>query len=72
MKSYFVLHEDVDRLVIEAECDNFADAVVHLSNSIYMDPFIVVDDGEVDFERITPAEARRLAIRNIIFERPAD
>lgn len=73
MKSFKVVHQHVDRIVIEAVFDNYPDAAIHLANSIYMEPFIVIDDGDLDFETITPEEARRFAIERIAFKlRQAD
>ena len=67
-KSFKVVHQDVDRIVIEAVFDNYPDAAVHLANSIYMEPFIVMDEGDLDFETLTPEEARRFAVERIAFK----
>lgn len=67
-KSFKVVHQDVDRIVIEAVFDNYPDAAMHLANSIYMEPFIVIDDGDMDFGSLTPEEARRFAVERIAFK----
>lgn len=67
-KSFKVVHQDVDRIVIEAVFDNYPDAAVHLANSIYMEPFIVMDEGDLDFETLTPEVARRFAVERIAFK----
>lgn len=67
-KSFKVVHQDVDRIVIEAVFDNYPDAAVHLANSIYMEPFIVIDEGHLDFRTLTPEEARRCAVERIAFK----
>lgn len=69
-RSYKVVHQNCDRIVIEAEFDNFTDAAACLAGSIYMDPFIVVDRGDVDLHSATPEEARRLAVERIEFHAP--
>jgi len=68
MKSYKVIHQHTDRLVVEAEFDNYPDAAIHLAGSIYMEPFIVIDDGDINFETISPDEARKFAIERIEFQ----
>lgn len=68
IRSYKVLHQNCDRVVVEAAFDNYSDAVVHLANSIYMEPFIVIDDGDLDFEAISPDEARKFAVERIEFQ----
>ena len=67
-KSFKVVHQDVDRIVIEAAFDNYPDAALHLANSIYMEPFIVMDEGDKDFETLSPEEARRFAVERIAFK----
>ncbi len=66
-RSYKVVHQNCDRIVIEAEFDNFTDAAACLAGSIYMDPFIVVDRGDVDLHSVSPEEARRFAVERIEF-----
>ena len=68
MKSYKVVHEHDEQLIIEAEFDNYPDAAVHLAESIYMEPFIIIDEGEINFESISPEEARKFAIERIEFQ----
>ncbi|MBI1732002.1 MAG: hypothetical protein HYR49_04440 [Gammaproteobacteria bacterium] len=70
-RSYKVVHEHCDQIVIDAVFDNFTDAAACLAESIYMDPFIVVDDGAVDLGSATPEEARRFAVERIEFRVPA-
>jgi hypothetical protein len=71
VRSYKVVHQHCDQIVVEAEFDNFTDAAACLADSIYMDPFIVVDEGEVDLGSVTPEEARRFAVERIEFRVPA-
>lgn len=68
MKTYKVVHEHDEQLIIEAEFDNYPDAAVHLAESIYMEPFIIIDEGEINFENISPEDARKLAIERIEFQ----
>ena len=68
-KSYKVVHQNCDQIIIEAEFDNYPDAAIHLANSIYMEPFIVFDDGDMDFAKISPEEARKFAVERIEFAR---
>ena len=70
-RSYKVVHQNCDQIVIEAEFDNFTDAAACLASSIYMEPFIVVDKGNLDLGSVTPEEARRLAVERIEFRAPA-
>ncbi len=70
-RSYKVVHQDCDQIVIEAEFDNFTEAAACLATSIYMDPFIVVDKGELDLGSVTPEEARRFAVERIEFRAPS-
>lgn len=70
-RSYKVLHQNCDKVVVEAAFDNYSDAVVHLANSIYMEPFIVIDEGGLDFETISPDEARKFAVERIEFQQRA-
>ena len=65
--SYKVVHQHCDGIVIEAEFGNFSEAAMCLANSIYMDPFIVVDRDGIDFVNISPEEARKHAIESIEF-----
>ena len=67
-KSFKVVHQHVNQIVIEAAFDNYPDAAVHLANSIYMEPFIVIDEGHLDFGTLTPEEARRFAVERIAFK----
>ncbi|MBI2993165.1 MAG: hypothetical protein HYY48_03200 [Gammaproteobacteria bacterium] len=69
-KSFKVVHQHVDRIIIEAAFDNYPDAAVHLANSIFMEPFIVIDEGQLDFGNLTPEEARRFAVERIAFKAP--
>jgi len=69
-RSYKVVHQNCDQIVIEAEFDNFTDAAACLAGSIYMDPFIVVDKGNLDLGTVTPEEARRFAVERIEFRAP--
>ena len=69
-RSYKVVHQNCDRIVIEAEFDNFTEAAACLASSIYMEPFIVVDQGELDLRSVTPEEARRFAVERIEFRAP--
>ena len=46
---------------------NFTDAAACLASSIYMEPFIVVDQGDIDLHSVTPDEARRFAVERIEF-----
>ena len=69
-KSYKVVHQNRDEIIVEAEFDNYPDAAIHLANSIYMEPFIVFDDGEMNFSAISPEEARKFAVERIEFSRP--
>ena len=46
------------------------DAAIHLAKSIYMEPFIVFDDGDMNFSAISPEEARKFAVERIEFSRP--
>ena len=66
-RSYKVVHQNCDHIVIEAEFDNFTDAAACLASSIYMEPFIVVDQGDIDLHSVTPDEARRFAVERIEF-----
>lgn len=66
-RSYKVVHQNCDQIVVEAEFDNFTDAAACLACSIYMDPFIVVDKGDLDLHTVTPEEARRFAVERIEF-----
>jgi hypothetical protein len=68
MKFYKVVHEHDEQLIVEAEFDNYPDAAVHLAESIYMEPFIIIDEGEINFESISPEEARKFAIERIEFQ----
>jgi hypothetical protein len=70
-RSYKVVHQNCDQIVIEAEFDNFTDAAACLAGSIYMEPFIVVDKGNLDLGSVTPDEARRFAVERIEFRTPA-
>ena len=70
-RSYKVVHQNCEQIVIEAEFDNFTDAAACLASSIYMEPFIVVDKGNLDLGSVTPEEARRLAVERIEFRAPA-
>ena len=70
-RSYKVVHQNCDQIVIEAEFDNFTDAAACLASSIYMEPFIVVDKGNLDLGSVTPEEARRFAVERIEFRAPA-
>ncbi|OGT83535.1 MAG: hypothetical protein A3H91_12025 [Gammaproteobacteria bacterium RIFCSPLOWO2_02_FULL_61_13] len=69
-RSYKVVHQNCDQIVIEAEFDNFTDAAACLASSIYMEPFIVVDKGNLDLGSVTPEEARRFAVERIEFRAP--
>ena len=69
-RSYKVVHQNCDQIVIEAEFDNFTDAAACLASSIYMEPFIVVDKGNLDLGSVTPEEARRFAVERIEFRTP--
>ncbi len=69
-RSYKVVHQNCDQIVIEAEFDNFTDAAACLASSIYMEPFIVVDKGNLDLGNVTPEEARRFAVERIEFRAP--
>lgn len=69
-KSYKVVHQNGDEIIVEAEFDNYPDAAIHLANSIYMEPFIVFDDGDMNFSAISPEEARKFAVERIEFFRP--
>ena len=69
-RSYKVVHQNCDQIVIEAEFDNFTDAAACLASSIYMEPFIVVDKGNLDLGAVTPEEARRFAVERIEFRAP--
>lgn len=66
-RSYKVVHQHCDNIVVEAEFDNFSDAAACLAGSIYMDPFIVVDPGDLDLRTVSPEEARRFAVERIEF-----
>lgn len=68
-KSYKVVHQNRDQIIIEAEFDNYPDAAIHLANSIYMEPFIVFDDGAMNFNAISSEEARKFAVERIEFSR---
>lgn len=67
IKNYKVVHQNLDQVVVEAEFDNYPDAAIFLANSIFIDPFIVKDDGDMDFGRISPDEARKFAVERIEF-----
>ena len=69
-RSYKVVHQNCDQIVIEAEFDNFTDAAACLASSIFMEPFIVVDKGNLDLGNVTPEEARRFAVERIEFRAP--
>ncbi|HEY7841855.1 MAG TPA: hypothetical protein VIC61_09830 [Gammaproteobacteria bacterium] len=69
-KSYKVVHQNRDEIIVEAEFDNYPDAAIHLAKSIYMEPFIVFDDGDMNFSAISPEEARKFAVERIEFSRP--
>ena len=69
-RSYKVVHQNCDQIVIEAEFDNFTEAAACLASSIYMEPFIVVDKGNLDLGSVTPEEARRFAVERIEFRAP--
>ena len=66
-KRYKVVHQNLNHIVVEAEFDNYPDAAIYLANSMFIDPFIVKDDGEMDFGRISPDEARKFAVERIEF-----
>ncbi len=68
MKSYTVAHQDLDKIVVEGRFENFADATIFLSSSIYIDPFIVIDDGTLDLENMPPEEVRKHALQHIEFQ----
>jgi hypothetical protein len=71
MKIYKVVHQHCDRLVVEAEFNSYPEAAVSLANSIYMDPFIVIADDDMNFDTITPDEARKFAVERIEFRHEA-
>jgi hypothetical protein len=66
-RCYKVVHQNCDHIVVEAEFDNFSDAAACLAGSVYMDPFIVVDRGDLDLGTVSPEEARRHAVERIEF-----
>ena len=70
-RSYKVVHQNCDQIEIEAEFDNFTEAAACLASSIFMDPFIVVDKGDLDLRSVTPEEARRFAVERIEFRAPS-
>ena len=65
--SYKVVHQHCEGIVVEAEFESFSDAAACLAESIYMDPFIVLDRDGLDFDRISADEARKHAIESIEF-----
>ena len=65
MKTYKIVHQDGEKIVVENEYDNYPDAIISLENSIYMEPFIIIDDGTLDVKNMVPDEARHHAIERI-------
>ena len=39
-KSYKVVHQNRDEIIVEAEFDNYPDAAVHLANSIFLGDYL--------------------------------
>lgn len=68
IKAFTVVHQDRDQIVVEAAFNNYPEAAMFLAGSIYMEPFIVVDETGLDFSNIPPAEARKFAIQSIQFQ----
>ena len=66
-KAYKIVHQNEDQIIIENIFDNYPDAIISLENSIYMEPFIIIDDGTLDIEKMTPDEAKTYAIERISF-----
>jgi len=66
-KAYNIVHQNEDRIIVENIFDNYPDAIISLENSIYMEPFIIIDDGTLDIENMTPDEAKAFAIERISF-----
>jgi hypothetical protein len=71
-KAFTVVHQDRDQIVVEAAFSNYPEAAMYLAGSIYMEPFIVVDETGLDFSSIPPAEARKFAIQSIEYQHRAD
>lgn len=65
--SYKVVHQHCDSIIVEAEFENFSEAAACLANSIFMDPFIILDRDGIDVGAISPEEARKFAIESIEF-----
>ena len=66
-KAYKIVHQNEDKIIIENIFDNYPEAIISLGNSIYMEPFIIIDDGTLDIETMTPDEAKTYAIERISF-----
>ena len=68
MKLYNVAHQDQDNIVVEGVFEKYTDAVIFLADSIYIEPFIIVDDGTLNLDNLSPEDAKKFVLKHIEFQ----